>query len=209
MSQKPCSTQILDASEAALRQVDFKSGQTYQGEGFFSLQHFPRILNEIWSGSVEEVSKESPEQAGLDWQVATWLDDTAAGHTAYRLRVKIRTALHLECQRCLEGFWQKIDISAQFVLLESPQEVEDFPIDNLVEDALLQSDTFDLMEFIEDEVLLALPLVPKHPQGECALLKNSAGALVETDDKAKIVSIESQKGHKNPFLGLKKLKLDS
>ncbi len=209
MSQKPCSTQILHASEAALRQVDFKSGQTYQGEGFFSLQHFPRILSEIWSGSVEEVSKESPEQAGLDWQVATWLDDTAAGHTAYRLRVKIRTALHLECQRCLEGFWQKIDISAQFVLLESPQEVEDFPIDNLVEDALLQSDTFDLMEFIEDEVLLALPLVPKHPQGECALLKNSAGALVKTDDKAKIVSIESQKGHKNPFLGLKKLKLDS
>ena len=209
MSQIPCSTQILHASEAALRQVDFKSGQTYQGEGFFSLQHFPRILSEIWSGSVEEVSKESPEQAGLDWQVATWLDDTAAGHTAYRLRVKIRTALHLECQRCLEGFWQKIDISAQFVLLESHQEVEDFPIDNFVEDALLQSDTFDLMALIEDEVLLALPLVPKHPQGECALLKNSAGALVETDDKSKIVPIESQKGHKNPFLGLKKLKLDS
>jgi uncharacterized protein len=209
MSQKPCSTQILHASEAALRQVDFKSGQTYQGEGSFSLQHFPRILSEIWSGSVEEVSKESPEQVGLDWQVATWLDDTAARHTAYRLRVKIRTALHLECQRCLEGFWQKIDISAQFVLLESHQEVEDFPIDNFVEDALLQSDTFDLMALIEDEVLLALPLVPKHSQGECTLFKSSAGALVEADDKSKIVPIESQKGHKNPFLGLKKLKLDS
>ena len=209
MSQKPCSTQILHASEAALRQVDFKSGQTYQGEGSFSLQHFPRILSEIWSGSVEEVSKESPEQVGLDWQVATWLDDTAAGHTAYRLRVKIRTALHLECQRCLEGFWQKIDISAQFVLLESHQEVEDFPIDNFVEDALLQSDTFDLIALIEDEVLLALPLVPKHSQGECTLFKSSAGALVEADDKSKIVPIESQKGHKNPFLGLKKLKLDS
>ena len=81
MSQKPCSTQILHASEAALRQVDFKSGQTYQGEGFFSLQHFPRILSEIWPSSVEEVTKKSPEQAGIDWQVATWLDDTAAGHT--------------------------------------------------------------------------------------------------------------------------------
>jgi len=205
MSQKPCSTQILHASEAALRQVDFKSGQTYQGEGFFSLQHFPRILSEIWSGSVEEVTKESPEQAGIDWQVVTWLDDTAA----YRLRVRIRTALHLECQRCLEGFLQKIDISAQFVLLESHQEVEDFPIDNFDEDALLQSDAFDLMELIEDEVLLALPLVPKHPQGECALLKSSTGALVEADDKSKIAPIESEKGHKNPFLGLKKLKLDS
>ncbi|MEY3755505.1 MAG: hypothetical protein RLY27_2122 [Pseudomonadota bacterium] len=209
MSQKPCSTQILHASEAALRQVDFKSGQTYQGEGFFSLQHFPRILSEIWSGSVEEVTKESPEQAGIDWQVVTWLDDTAAGHTDYRLRVRIRTALHLECQRCLEGFLQKIDISAQFVLLESHQEVEDFPIDNFDEDALLQSDAFDLMELIEDEVLLALPLVPKHPQGECALLKSSTGALVEADDKSKIAPIESEKGHKNPFLGLKKLKLDS
>jgi uncharacterized protein len=209
MSQKPCSTQILHASEAALRQVDFKSGQTYQGEGFFSLQHFPRILSEIWSGSVEEVTKESPEQAGIDWQVVTWLDDTTAGHTDYRLRVKIRTALHLECQRCLEGFLQKIDISAQFVLLESHQEVEDFPIDNFDEDALLQSDAFDLMELIEDEVLLALPLVPKHPQGECALLKSSTGALVEVDDKSKIAPIESEKGHKNPFLGLKKLKLDS
>ena len=209
MSQKPCSTQILHASEAALRQVDFKSGQTYQGEGSFSLQHFPRILSEIWSGSVEEVSKESPEQAGIDWQVVTWLDDTAAGHTDYRLRVRIRTALHLECQRCLEGFLQKIDISAQFVLLESHQEVEDFPIDNFDEDALLQSDAFDLMELIEDEVLLALPLVPKHPQGECALLKSSTGALVEADDKSKIAPIESEKGHKNPFLGLKKLKLDS
>lgn len=209
MSQKPCSTQILHASEAALRQVDFKSGQTYQGEGFFSLQHFPRILSEIWSGSVEEVTKESPEQAGIDWQVVTWLDDTAAGHTDYRLRVKIRTALHLECQRCLEGFLQKIDISAQFVLLESHQEVEDFPIDNFDEDALLQSDAFDLMELIEDEVLLALPLVPKHPQGECALLKSSTGGVVEADDKSKIAPIESEKGHKNPFLGLKKLKLDS
>ena len=209
MSQKSCSTQILHASEAALRQVDFKSGQTYQGEGFFSLQHFPRILSEIWPGSVEEVTKKSPEQAGIDWQVATWLDDRAAGHTDYRLRLKIRTALHLECQRCLEGFLQKIDISAQFVLLESHQEVEDFPIDNFVEDALLQSDTFDLMALIEDEVLLALPLVPKHSQGECTLFKSSAGALVEVDDQSKIAPIESQKGHKNPFLGLKKLKLDS
>ena len=209
MSQKSCSIQILHASEAALRQVDFKSGQTYQGEGSFSLQHFPRILSEIWSGSVEEASKESPEQAGIDRQVVTWSDDTVAGHTDYRLRVKIKTALHLECQRCLEGFWQKMDISAQFVLLESHQEVEDFPIDNFDEDALLQSDAFDVMELIEDEVLLALPLVPKHPQGECVLLKNSAGVLVETDDKSKIAPIESQKGHKNPFLGLKKLKLDS
>lgn len=209
MSQKPCSTQILHASEAALRQVDFKSGQTYQGEGFFSLQHFPRILSEIWPGSEEELTKESPELVGIDWQVATWLDETAAGHTDYRLRLKLRTALHLECQRCLEGFLQKMDISAQFVLLESQQEVEDFPIDNIDEDALLQSDAFDLMELIEDEVLLALPLVPRHPQGECALLKSSTGALVEADDKSKIAPIESEKGHKNPFLGLKKLKLDS
>lgn len=209
MSQKPCSTQILHASEAALRQVDFKSGQTYQGEGFFSLQHFPRILSEIWPGSEEELTKESPELVGIDWQVATWLDETAAGHTDYRLRLKLRTALHLECQRCLEGFLQKMDISAQFVLLESQQEVEDFPIDNIDEDALLQSDAFDLMELIEDEVLLALPLVPRHPQGECALLKSSTGALAEADDKSKTAPIESEKSHKNPFLGLKKLKLDS
>jgi uncharacterized protein len=67
----------------------------------------------------------------------------------------------MTCQRCLGPV--DVDISAQrsfrFVASEAVAEVED---EESEEDVLVLSRDFDLLGLMEDELLMALPPVPKH-----------------------------------------------
>lgn len=84
------------------------------------------------------------------------------------LELQVQGALMLSCQRCLEPFEFKLDIASSFILVADenalPSE-EDEPEDPdyLVGDAHMQ-----IIDLIEDEVLLALPLAPKHADDACA-----------------------------------------
>lgn len=79
----------------------------------------------------------------------------------------IRGCVSLRCQRCLEPFEYPIDISSTLVFVADesrlpPIEEEDPAVDFLVAEASL-----DVWALIEDEVILALPLAPKHEAGQC------------------------------------------
>jgi uncharacterized protein len=69
------------------------------------------------------------------------------------------------------------------------------------EDALVASETFNLLETIEEELLLSLPLSARHPQGECRPenLQKVAKVLKSGADEIKIEK-------PNPFAVLKNLK---
>jgi uncharacterized protein len=68
------------------------------------------------------------------------------------------------CQRCLSPFWQPVQVDRwfRFVVDESTAETEDEDAD---EDVLAFAPRFDLRSLLEDELLLALPLVPMHEPG--------------------------------------------
>lgn len=91
----------------------------------------------------------------------------------------IHGLVSLECRRCLETFDHCIDTASTLVFVSDesklpPVEEEDESIDYVVAEAPVEVRTL-----IEDEIILALPVAPRHAAGEC---KESAGSQ-STDDK--------------------------
>ena len=96
----------------------------------------------------------------LEWQLDGVADQ--AGKPA--LRIAVKGVLDLICQRCLDGY--AFDINSNSVLL---LESEDSGVldDDAVESIPISSD-FAVEALVEDEVILALPMSPRHPEGKCA-----------------------------------------
>ena len=84
------------------------------------------------------------------------------------LDLAVRGVLRLRCQRCLEPMEFPIDLNSRFLLVEAGQ---DWPDDELEEDrfdAIEANKAMDLWTLVEDDVLLALPIAPRHE--DCAQL---------------------------------------
>ncbi len=77
------------------------------------------------------------------------------------LHLQIDTTLSLICQRCLEPVETVIAVDQwfRFVPDEETAEAQD---DDSEEDLLVESAEFDLCELVEDELVLAMPLIPSH-----------------------------------------------
>lgn len=77
------------------------------------------------------------------------------------LHVVADGAVWLQCQRCLQPMREPLHVerSYRFVRDEAQAEAEDLDSE---EDVLALQRTHDLQELVEDELILALPLVPRH-----------------------------------------------
>jgi uncharacterized protein len=76
---------------------------------------------------------------------------------------KLSGTVHLSCQRCMEAVAVPIDERFQVILVE--QESADEP--GGYEPVIADPARFDVRWLAEEQALLALPLVPLHPVGEC------------------------------------------
>jgi len=83
------------------------------------------------------------------------------------LRVDIQGVVKLQCQRCLEELEHVLDIHTELLLAQNEQELQSFDEDECVDSILAQPD-MDVLSLIEDEIILGLPVSPRHQQGECA-----------------------------------------
>jgi uncharacterized protein len=86
--------------------------------------------------------------------------DAAGGEEPW-LHLSAHATVALVCQRCLGPVDQEISFERdfRFVASEALAEVED---EESEEDVLVVSKAFNLLELIEDELLMATPLVSKH-----------------------------------------------
>lgn len=133
-------------------------------------------------------------ESTLRWSVQIKQRPNAAGQPEPWLRLMVETALPQTCQRCLGpvDVSVKVDREFRFVASEAVAEQQD---DDCEEDLLVISREFDLAALIEDEVLMALPLVPRH---DACPIKVKMVAV----DKDFDVPLEKP----NPFSVLAKLK---
>ena len=131
----------------------------------------------------------------VDWQANPELRVGSAGEMDIWLRLTANTTLPLTCQRCMGAVQITLhtDQWYRFVASEDVAMAED---DAAEEDLLVLGPQFDLIEVLEDELLMALPLVPMHDV--CPELPVfSAGAL----DVPKNLTDKP-----NPFAALAQLK---
>ncbi|MDO8455779.1 MAG: DUF177 domain-containing protein [Burkholderiaceae bacterium] len=163
-------------------------------QGSDLLQKYKRLMQETSGDRVDLGSK-----IKVEWQAqgdqGVQVEGSGATPQGW-LHLQAKTHLPQVCQRCLADvdLALEVDRSYRFVVDEATAEAQD---DESEEDVLALSREFNLMELIEDELLMALPLVPRHEV--CPVQPKMA---VSDDD------FESTSGDKpNPFAVLGSLKV--
>lgn len=134
----------------------------------------------------------------INWQASAELRPGSGADSDVWLHLVAKTSVPLTCQRCMGTVATPLEVDQwyRFVATEDIAMAED---DESEEDLLVMELQFDLLAVLEDELLMALPLVPMHDEcpvapvmqvGEETLAKDA----VEQDEKP------------NPFAVLEKLK---
>ena len=77
------------------------------------------------------------------------------------LHLKAATAVALECQRCLQPIAVALQIDRSFLFVHGEDAAAQLDADG-EDDVLALTRALDLRELVEDEMLLALPIVPRH-----------------------------------------------
>ncbi len=118
-------------------------------EGELAVADFARLREETadTSGSVQWVAEGGMHALGYP-----------------QLHLTVKAEVKLMCQRCLTPFAFAVASQATLVLAkdeEAADELEDKLADEDV-DVIAASKSVSLLELVEDEVLLAVPLSPKH-----------------------------------------------
>jgi uncharacterized protein len=102
------------------------------------------------------------EAAALQYAVRG--TENAEGRAA--LAVEVRGALRLTCQRCLGAFEFRLAATSTLELADSQTEIDAADDER---DRVLASKSMDVAAIVEDEVILALPMVPMHASCEAAV----------------------------------------
>jgi uncharacterized protein len=114
-----------------------------------------------------------------------------AQHVRY-LRGHLCTTLHLVCQRCLQPLSYPLDTDICLGLVLSEDEMERLP--ESYDGYVFDRRAVELKTIIEDELMLALPLVPLHDADQCRI----DSAYVDAQEPALPVEAERRR----PFAGL-------
>lgn len=83
------------------------------------------------------------------------------------LYLEIDADVVLRCQYCLEPYLQSLHIEQALPLARDEAELERWERDDPLLDALIAEPALDVLALVEDEILLGLPVAPRHPDGGC------------------------------------------
>ena len=82
------------------------------------------------------------------------------------IRGEVEAAVQVVCQRCLEVMNWKVSQPVDLALVKGIDEAGRLP--EQVDPLLLPDQSLDPREILEDELILALPTTPRHPEAQCS-----------------------------------------
>ncbi len=199
-----------DLDLTKLQVLKFAQSET-QAQGREPIERFARLMLEQASAlegqdqsPKAEHAQENPltDQTWVAWRLQGFFDpldphvsttvDARAG-----FELEAHTAIKMTCQRCLGVCVQPLDVHRTFRFVRDEQIA--LAMDDASEDEfLVLSSAFDVLELIEDELIMALPLVPLHL--ECPV------PLTQQVNPKHSIEIEFEAKRPNPFEVLSVLK---
>ena len=90
-----------------------------------------------------------------------------------RLQLAVAGSINLRCQRCLGSLAHPVSVQANLLLLTDEAGGETAEIDDL--DGVPAAAHTDVWSLVEDEILLAIPLAPRHAVEQCSPAVKAAG----------------------------------
>ncbi len=160
-------------------------------EGEWPAQSLPRLAEAA-----------APESDPARWPAVTWsargeIRTPKGGEPQTWLELSAGAQVALTCQRCLQPVREDLAVSRWFRFVKDEDQAAEMDMDS-DDDVLALPRHLDLRELVEDELLLELPVVPRHE--ECPEPLPHANA--EEEDAP-------QEARPNPFAALAALKKGS
>jgi uncharacterized protein len=126
-----------------------RSGETLAGE--YPVSALPRLLDMLAS-----------DEGMVRYRLSGFLSE---GRPALRLYVDAE--LRMICQRCLEAYTQPVHVENVMPVARDERELTAWERDDPLIDAQVADPRLDVRNLVEDEILLSLPIMPRHADGEC------------------------------------------
>ena len=145
------SSPTIDSFELA------RSGRRLEGE--VAIAQLPRLAEFV-----------TTQQRDLRYKINGLID--GEGHPAADLY--LHGQLQLICQRCNAPLDFELDRTTRFRFVATEKDLNSLPIEDDEVDAIVGSQTMNIHDWVEDEAILSLPLVPRHD--ECSAPLNSEDA---------------------------------
>jgi uncharacterized protein len=112
------------------------------------------------------------DQVSGPGSVAWRIEGTSDASGRPALRIALQGSVTLECQRCLGDFAWPIDVATDVLLARDDAELATLDADSSLEVVLAQG-PLDPLTLVEDELVLALPYAPRHPDDACDSTKTT------------------------------------
>lgn len=131
----------------------------------------------------------------VKWQAEGGQRKAADGSLRPAIHLRAAATLALTCQRCLGEVDTAVEVDRHFVFVDDEERAAALD-DASDDDVLVAAPDFDLRALIEDELLMALPLVPRHERCPQDVPLSAQSAEFDAAEAAK----------PNPFAALAALK---
>jgi uncharacterized protein len=126
-------------------------------EGSFGQGELPRLAQSLWAG--DDAPAELPP---VLWSARGELRTRRGAEPQCLLTLRATVDARLRCERCLAPMTQPLGVERRYAFVEGEDEAAEADADNDEEDVLALTRRLDLRALVEDELILALPLVPRH-----------------------------------------------
>ena len=128
--------------------------------------------------SISELPRAAAAVLRNDETVQLRMNLQEADHGITLLDAGIQTTLKLTCQRCLDEMPVRIDSELRLALLSKKTQEGLIPVG--YEPLLIPGGEIRVADLIEDEILLGLPISPRHDDKDCGPLREDLQTLQES-----------------------------
>ncbi|SUO97938.1 YceD family protein [Suttonella ornithocola] len=125
----------------------------------------------------QELRQWAEKGKNIEVYLEGYLDQQHRAH----LKGQLQLTLSLQCQRCLEPMPWNADIRFDYLLIHN--ESQEQQVEYGSETLICAEDDMDLAWFLEEEVLLAMPMIAKHDN--CTMLINTVSETTPSDEGIK------------------------
>jgi len=148
-----------------------------------------------WQGSLADAPLSRMEALGASVRAPTGAVRVEVGRSGLRVSGECAATVTLECERCLEPVALEVAGGFDLLVVDRIEEADRFEADQPV--VVAPKGQLDVAALLEDELILALPVIPTHDNRDCDGGQRRFGPAGEAPPE-----------RDNPFQALESLKRD-